>query len=239
MAWKVFPSISVKQYGDQQDRLSLTLKPLLQMNDVLDDLRPESAGINERNLLGRIWLQPQATLTYILQNCPRKHVNLLLFAGGTTGAISNTITSGSVGPFTIVSILLGGLFGLLLSYLFAWILNVTGKWLGGQAKSSPLQTVLAWSEVPMICSLFLLVPELLFSQGAAPNSFIKGIWDLLGLVDLALIIWSIVLLIIGIALVQGFSFWRALGNLVLAILLMIMLAFGLFLFIDLFIAISM
>ncbi len=204
------------------------------MNEVLDDIRSSSSGITERNLLVQIWLQPRATFTYILENCPRKYVTLFLFIGGTTGAISNAITSGSVGLPSILSILLGGIFGWMLGMLFAWLLNVTGRLLGGPATSPPLQTVVAWSEVPIISSLILLIPELLLQQAGSSNSFLFGAGGLIGLISLALSIWSIVLIVIGLTIVQGFSTWRALANFLLAALMMILLAVGLFITFDLF-----
>ncbi len=121
--------------------------------------------IQENTLLETIWLKPTQTLQFVLERCPNKYITGLFMLGGVSRVI-DTASNRSLGDnmetwlvLTIV-ILAGGLFGWISFYIYAWAMSETGKWLKGKARSDGFRTILAWSLVPAIASLLLLIPAL-------------------------------------------------------------------------------
>jgi hypothetical protein len=126
------------------------------------------------------------------------------------------------------SIIAGALFGWMAYYFYAWLISVSGKWLGADTDSKTIRTVLAWASIPEIASLILMIPTvIIFGEDTfkseisnyTPLRVVMGI-TLLTL-HVALSIWTLVLAVIGIALVQGFSYGKAILNVVLAASLII------------------
>ncbi|KKO44464.1 hypothetical protein WG68_15530 [Arsukibacterium ikkense] len=124
--------------------------------------------------------------------------------------------------------LLGGMAGGLISiFLFSWLLKISGRWIGGQATSEHLRAAMAWGAIPILCTLLLWVPLLALYGNAMFSSDTQRITDnlvpyfILIFLELLLAIWGVILIIKCVGQVQGFSAWRALGNVMLAILLFI------------------
>lgn len=180
--------------------------------------------ITEGRLLETIWYRPSDTLRFILQNCPQKYVTALLVLGGISRAVGRASDKGYGDTMELWAVLtlafvLGGLFGWIGYYMYAWGMRVTGNWLDGKATTEQFRTVLAWSLVPAIGSLVLLIPELfvigeeLFkSEPDVYSNAIAYSYILFGLLEITLGIWSIVILVKGIAIIQKFSVWKALLN---------------------------
>ncbi len=91
-----------------------------------------------------------------------------------------------------------------------------------------VRAAIAWSSVPLIWALPLWIPELaLFGQDlftkATPrldaNPLLAVALIGFGLVELIIGIWAIVVFLKCLGQVQGFSAWRALGNALLAFLI--------------------
>lgn len=189
--------------------------------------------INEGNLFFKIWLKPKETLTYILSNCPDRFVLLLFALGGISRSIDRAASKGmgdTVSTISILSIAIiaGGLFGWMYYFFYAWLLEATGKWLKGTASYSQFKTILAWSMIPAISSLILLIPELLIfgedvfkSELSNPNGITDGIFMLFGLLEITLGIWTLVIFIKGVCLIQNFSVGKAILNSILPALLIV------------------
>lgn len=116
----------------------------------------------------------------------------------------------------------GGLFGWITYLLYAWGMSVTGQWLRGRSNYDTFRTVLAWSLVPSITTLLFLMPEVavfgdsLFKSDLVVYSLASRTLAIAGgLAQLVFSIWSLVILIKGIMLVQNFSLGRALANMIL------------------------
>ncbi|SNR86386.1 Yip1 family protein [Hymenobacter mucosus] len=194
----------------------------------------QKSEVQEDNLLSQIWFSPKDTLQYIIQHCPDKYVPLLLCLGGIVRAIDRAslkdmgdkMSTASIIPMAIIG---GGLFGWLTYYLYAWLLSVTGKWLNGRASFSILKSVLAWSLVPSLLTLVLLVPqvalfgdELFKSEPAFQSKVYHIIWIILEFAGAGLSLWSVVILVKGISLVQGFTTGRAITNLFMPALVVVL-----------------
>lgn len=193
----------------------------------------DPAPIPPGNPLISIWLRPRQTLHYLIEHEPDKYVSVLLMLGGVVRSIDRAQRQHMGDKYSTVSVLLmafvmGSLFGWLTYYVYAWGMSATGRWLGGRTDAPTFRTVIAWSLVPSICTLLLLVPELLlFGDDVfreVPESGILGISPaslLLSLVQAAMGAWSLTILVTGTALVQDFRGGRALLNVLLPGLLLI------------------
>jgi hypothetical protein len=202
--------------------------------DILDD----EILFDEKNLLMTIWTKPTLTLTYILKHCPKKYVTSLLILGGMVNALNQNFQHlllhkwfYSILLLTIVMIL-GGLFGWIFSYLYAALLSWTGGWIKGKANTDQFMTVLSWAMVPSICTIILLLPELLFFENGIVDIDIheQSILKIVAYVliigsDFVLAIWTLVIMIKGIALVQKFSIKKAIWNAILPLLVIVIPVF--------------
>ncbi|MGI4762116.1 MAG: YIP1 family protein [Janthinobacterium lividum] len=194
------------------------------MHKVLPYSPPDNGGINRTNLFRKIWTEPRATLSYILANQVDEHVSLLFVLGGITRAIGRAITQYPTnkmgGATTLILAIVGGSISGMITYTgYAWGMSLMGGWLGGKASSDQLKTVIGWALVPTIATLLLLIPTLAVLSdevsGMAgpllPNSLALAC----ALLQIGLGIWSTVILLKGVALVQEFTIGRSLVNVLL------------------------
>jgi hypothetical protein len=121
-------------------------------------------------------------------------------------------------PLSILSFLaIGSILGVLALYVGGKLLQWSGKRLGGQASLDEIQIALAWSTVPRIATLpILLLAILLNGQGLVAI----GVYALPIIVLLDL--WSVILLVICVGEVQRFSIPKSLGSSVLAALCIVL-----------------
>ena len=112
--------------------------------------------------------------------------------------------------------------------VYAWALSLTGDWIGGRAKSESYLTVLAWSNVPSALSLIFYIPIVLFFGKDIINTDIEFenilaeiAFAVLGLAAVILGIWSLVILVKGIALIQDFSIGQAILNALLPVIIVL------------------
>lgn len=198
-----------------------------------EEFENELTDIEEGKLLYQIWLQPKETLKYILKNCPEKYMIVLFMLGGIVDAISRASDKGlgdsrSTLSVLLIAFLFGGILGLITNFIYAWALSATGQWLKGKADASKFRTVIAWSLVPSIASLFLLIPELiilgddLFKSEPIVDTTVNSIaWFIFGIMEITLGVWTIIILVKGIAMVQNFTIGKAILNLILPILIIL------------------
>lgn len=203
------------------------------MENILDIVEEPGPDINESNLFRNIWLHPTATLRYILRHCPEKYVHALFLLGGAVRGMERAVASDSgehLNFFLRLGIaVIGGAIGGWIGYhIYVWAMRVTGRWLKGNGSFNQIRTVMAWSLVPIICTIVLYALQfLLFGQDVLTRdlnfdniAYSVGL-IVMGLIGITLGIWSLVILVKGVALVNGFSAGRAFLNVVLPIVIMI------------------
>lgn len=178
-----------------------------------------------------IWLSPRRTVRQIISTDPTLHVVLLACLSG----IGETLDRASMRdlgdrlplPAIIaVAVLLGPIGGLIGVWIGAWLVAVTGKWMGGKGTSETVRTALTWASIPSIVASILWIPQLLLLREELFTSETPRLESnpglivpvlALSLVEIVLAVWSFVLLCNTIAEVQSFgSAWRGLFNLILA-----------------------
>lgn len=207
------------------------INPFENSDNIISSTKGE---LSEKKLLFTIWLKPKQTFTYILKYCPDKFVILFFVLGGIGRAIDRAVNRNmgdelSLGVILAIAIIGGALFGWISYYFYAWLLKVSGKWLKGEASTNKYRTVLAWSIVPQVLSLLLVVPQiLLFGNGFFSSEFEEpslalGISLLIfGLIDIALGIWSLVILVNGIMVIQNFGAGKAFLNAILPVFMILL-----------------
>jgi signal peptidase I len=173
-----------------------------------------------------VWFKPRDTIGRILATNPRRHVLLLAALGGVSAIPVEWIDAGLADqlhdwPKLAPIIVLGaaaaiGVAGL---YVSAFLLRWTGKLLGGRASSVELRAAAAWRAVPnvlgfAICIIALIGLKLLAAAGvfaAASPIVITALQWLAGLLGL----WSLIVMMLMLARVQDFGFWRTIANMAL------------------------
>ena len=187
-----------------------------------------------------IWMSPREAIKKIVDRDPTNQVIML---GALAGALVmlNAMLSAALGfaptplpaplvPYlpilTFASPFLGAAFGVLGLYLTAFMMDWSGRALGGVGNALTVRAAVAWSEVPQIClsvvmlSILLgtgvwqaLVPSMPDPNGAAaaaanPFTLTRGLEAIIS-------IWSFILMLHCVGEVHRFSAWRALGAFVL------------------------
>jgi len=111
-------------------------------------------------------------------------------------------------------------------YAGAWLFKLVGDGIGGRGSAVEIRAAIAWSNVPAIWALILFGAELallgeeLFTT-ATPNlnASPMRLLGLLGLFIMAMIVgvWGFVIFLKCLGEVQGFSAWKALGSVLIAV----------------------
>jgi hypothetical protein len=195
------------------------------MEEILDDYTLEESEVIDSNLFAKIWLKPTATLTYILKNCPEKYMMILFIIGGTINAIEQAIERSYITEMPLLALLLiaafaGAVLGWMGYFFYAWVLSWAGNWIGGKAEPSKFRTIIAWSLVPIISSSLLTLPGTIYVQY---NMVFSDNYDIIlsvvaiinGLLQIVFGIWSLIITVQGIRIVQNFSQGKAIVNLFL------------------------
>jgi hypothetical protein len=127
---------------------------------------------------------------------------------------------------TFASPFIGAAMGILALYVTAFLMDWSGRALGGLGNALTVRAAVAWSQVPQIClSIAMLLillgsgvyqaivpsmPDPNAAAAAAANTFTltRGVEGIIS-------IWSFVLMLHCVGAVYRFSAWRALGAFVL------------------------
>ena len=188
-----------------------------------------------------IWLSPRPTIQFIVDTNPTYLVLVLAALVGVYGGLSSASAEGwgynlsafwlFIGIVMIVPFI--SIIGL---YLGAALTRWTGKWLGGSATQQQIRAAYAWSYIPMIAAMVLYIPLLMiygFDLFAFSGNVILPEADpmvprqvgpliiFVAIVETVLCVWSFIVSLHCLGQVQGFSAWRALGNQILASLVLI------------------
>ncbi len=111
-------------------------------------------------------------------------------------------------------------------FVGAYLIRLTGVWLGGKAGVASIQTAIAWGNVPIAVLAILGVVLLTFSGvyaelSDAPlswgqSSLVTGIAWALFVFQAVIVAWSVSIFLRGLVTVQGYSMGRAIANTVFA-----------------------
>ena len=184
-----------------------------------------------------IWLAPRATVRRLVDR-PEHQGMLLAALGGVYGALVGAQANdvGDQGaPLLMLGLAigLGAAGGLFLLYGGARLIEWIGGRLGGTANGKEIRTTLAWATVPLLAGLALFAVQLpLYGEELFLSSTPRidaHAWLQFGLVIFIVLRlvtggWGVVIVVVALAEVQGFSVGRALVSLLLAVLALAVLA---------------
>lgn len=182
-----------------------------------------------------MWIRPRETVRHLVETDPKRMVLVLAALAGVCqllnrASIRNLGDTLSTPLILLSALVLGPPFGIVALYIGGALIAWTGKWIGGSAPSSHIRTALAWANVPIAATLVVWIVDLAllghdnFTTAKPRLQASPGLSFLLmasGVVSVVLGIWAIVLMLKGVGEVQGFSAWKALGNVLLAGLVLV------------------
>jgi Yip1 domain. len=177
-----------------------------------------------------IWIKPRQVIRQILNSNSKKYVILLAMIGGFAKSLDQASTRGAgdtLGyPCIFLGALIGGTIGGIIGlYILSWLIKWTGKAVGGKGSFEEIKTAIAWSNVPVMWALILWIPEIiLFGQElfTSTTPIIDSNLSLtialisFGLIEVIIGVWTFVISLKCIAEAQKFSAWKALGNVILS-----------------------
>jgi len=187
-----------------------------------------------------IWMSPRETIKKIVSRDPTSQVIMLgALAGGLS--LTNFFLAMALSPVapahsqlnaylpivTLASPFLGAAIGVLTLYINAFLLDWSGRTLGGAGNAVTVRAAVAWSSVPIICLSAVTLLLLLGTWNALglsmpdPNAAAEALaaaknpFTVTRGIEAIISIWSFILMLNGVAEVHRFSLWRALGAAVL------------------------
>lgn len=207
-------------------------------SDHLDDLEDSEFGytLTDKEVFTLIWTKPRQVFTFIGNTGYDKYFIVLLVLAGISNAFDRSISQSTGNGLSLWAVIalcvfMGGLLGWILYYLYGWVLSVSGRWLNGKARSSELVKILAYGSLPSIMAMVLVIPQVMLYGNeifkSSPTIYLESTlenviyYSIFGL-ETILGLWSIVLVVVGISVIQEFSIGMAILNLILAILLIIL-----------------
>lgn len=201
------------------------------MEDILDEIEKPTL-YTDKEIFAKLWTMPRSVFAFIHEKKYDKYVMALLVFAGISRAFGRAVEKNMGDDFGLIgviaaSVLLGGLLGWISYYLYAALLSWTGKWLDGKGDASSLIRIIAYALTPTVVGLLLLIPQIaiygielfksdgdIYSGGIVSNLIFYGSI----LAEFILGLWTIVLVVIGVSVVQEFGIGKAILNVILPVL---------------------
>ncbi|MGC1878397.1 MAG: Yip1 family protein [Rhabdochlamydiaceae bacterium] len=184
-----------------------------------------------------IWTEPRKTVRSIVTTNPKFGFVILSAIYGLPMAL-NLAQNFSLGTMVPTwAILIGSLIvctflGMVGISIATWLLHFTGSWIGGKGSYQTVRTAVAWSNVPNIVTILMWIVllyvfgGLVFNRQFSETPFIgyqAGIVFIVFLFQAIVSIWGFIILLQGLAEVQGFSAWKALLNILIPFVIVVAL----------------
>ena len=204
------------------------------MENILDK-NNENLSLTDKDLFTKIWTSPRKVFRYINDNHHDKYVSVLLVLSGISRSFDRASIKnmGNILPIWAIlalCIILGGLLGWMSYYIYAALVSWTGKWIKGQGNTSSILRILSYAMLPSIVALVFLIPQIgiygveifkedgdITSAGWISNIFVYASMFL----EVVLGIWTLIFCVVGISEVQKLSIGKAILNLLLPLLVIL------------------
>ena len=178
-----------------------------------------------------MWTRPRATIQSIVDTNPEKDVLLLASISGVSRALDKASINNlaDTAPLSMVFVAaIGGIVsGVVWFYIFGFLLRHSAHWIGGNANAEKTRAAIAWSSVPVAWGMLIWLPQLalfgreLFSA-STPRMDASPLVALgLGMLELGVGVWAMILFFKSIGQVNGFSAWRGLASFLIAVALVL------------------
>ena len=204
------------------------------LDNVLDNSEQQE-NLSDKDIFIKIWTSPRKIFRYINDRHYDKYVVILLVLSGISRAFNQAATKNMGDKMSILSILGlciigGGLLGWLTYYIYAALISWTGKWLKGEGNTDSILRIISYAMIPSVVALIFLIPqiavygnEMFKADGDIVNAgLISNIFVYLSLLlEITFGIWTLVLCVIGISVVQKFSIGKSILNMLMPGLLLL------------------
>lgn len=186
-----------------------------------------------------IWVKPRKTLRAILAKSPNYRLGSLSFIYGVHYLfyVAQFFGLAVLAPAYLI-VIAAFVLAIPVAYcifsLSSFIILLFGKLLGGKGCFTSIRCTLAWCAVPNVINIFLWLVLVsffgneIFMQGfsaTVPTHHLL-LLQVCVLLQLGVFIWALVILINGLAEVQGYSVWMGLLNLILGSIVMGLIFYG-------------
>ena len=182
-----------------------------------------------------IWVRPRDTIRNIVATNLKYGFLALCAFNGFPMALSfaQSISLGLTLPtwaLVIGALLVCGFLGFISISISSALLLWTGRWLGGTGNYSTIRAAVAWSNVPNFVTsltwlaLLAIFGGLVLNQGFSETTFVgyqAGAVFLIFLIQSIVSIWGFIILLKALGEVQGFSVWRALLNVIIPFVIVV------------------
>ena len=182
-----------------------------------------------------IWVRPRETIRAILSYNKKYMLVLLYWLYGfpiTLQAVQNNSlgTEYSEPAILVMSALVAFLTGFLGINITSWLFYKTGRWIGGVGSFHDLRAAVGWSSVPNIVAIALWAVQIaMFGRTVFLSMFytmpLEGtqltVIYLCSIVAIATMIWGFIILLKAVGEAQQFSAWKALLNVLLPIIVIV------------------
>jgi hypothetical protein len=182
-----------------------------------------------------IWTEPRKTVRSIVNTDPKFGFVILSAIYGLPMALNlaQNFSLGSVVP--IWAVLIGSLIvctflGMIGISISTWLLQFTGRWIGGGGSFQTIRAAVTWSNVPNIVTILMWIVLLCMFDGAVFNrqfsetrfiGYQAGIVFIVFLLQAIVSVWGFIILLQGLGEVQGFSAWKALLNVLIPFVIVV------------------
>ena len=200
--------------------------------------KSEVSHLTDCAIFTRIWTSPRIVFKFINESSYNKFITVLLILGGITSTLNNASNKNMGDKMPLISVLIvcligGVIFGWLSFYMYAALLSWTGKWLKGKGNTKSLLRMISYALIPSLVVLLLVIIRVVILGNAEFQSNVdildKGIITTIiyffsAFIEIVIVIWTLVLIVIGISEVQELSIWKSILNMILpGILLLVVL----------------
>lgn len=204
------------------------------LDENLEDRKSEII-LSDKEIFTKIFTSPRMVFRYLENKNYDKFVRPLLILGGISNALDRAVSKNlgdSLSLFAIlgIAIVAGALLGWISYYLYSALISWTGKWLNGKADTDSIVRMFAHAMIPTILAFLLLIPQLAFfgkgifqsyfdihSQGTLYTAIYFGTVFL----EVALGVWTMVIFTIGVSEIQEFSILKAIANIILPLIIIL------------------
>jgi hypothetical protein len=141
-------------------------------------------------------------------------------------------TTKDLASLVLKPLLNGLLFGWIFTYLYAAMISSLGNWMTGKASAKKIVRVIVYASIPSMIALGILAIKVamfgkaglgMFDGRLPLSSGQSAVWISLGIMQSLLGLWSCIALVIGISEAQQFSIGKAILNVLLPTILIMVL----------------
>jgi len=219
----------------QKNFNKFTNKTLTIMEKMLEANGQEELCLSEKEIFRKIWMSPRKVFKFINDTNYNELTTVLLIFGGIASTLNNA-SSRNIGDYVplwavlIACVVGGGIFGWISIYIYAALLSWTGKWLKGVGNTKSLLRMMSCAIIPSLVIILLFILRIILYGNEVFQSnmdiYSKGAFTIMvyaftAFVEVAIVIWTLVILVIGISEVQKLSVWKSILNMILPVLLLI------------------